>query len=93
METNIRDFFSLHEQSINVDLDSVICKSNYCEIRGFEKAVEAFPAILRAMSGQPWYTAGDGSFSNFTPFRPGMHNDENKAYFYHFAIFNVPRNS
>ncbi|TRY30357.1 hypothetical protein [Aliiglaciecola sp. M165] len=87
METNIRDFFSLHELSINVDLDSVICKSSFCEIRGFEKAPEVFPVIIRELSMQPWYSSGQGSFSNFTPYTPGIHNEDNKAYFYVLAVF------
>ncbi|MDQ7049932.1 MAG: hypothetical protein Q9M92_10485 [Enterobacterales bacterium] len=61
MENNINQFITLHQQSYNLELESVHCKSTTCEVRGFEKAGGAWQIVMVGMMQQDWWQFGGSS--------------------------------
>ena len=47
VEDQIRDSINLHEQGVNIQLASVTCKSDACEIRGFQSDVSAWEKLRK----------------------------------------------
>lgn len=57
MERYIRDFIAEHERSSSISLESLVCKSNYCEILGVvhDQAASDWNRALQEMNLQPWW--------------------------------------
>lgn len=55
MEQRIADFISLHHLSSAIQLQSVRCKTNICEMRGFELEPQSWNQVLSSMQAQPWW--------------------------------------
>jgi len=55
METYINGFFAAHYQGVAVNLESVVCKTSACEIRGFETSQNSASIILNDMRGEEWW--------------------------------------
>ncbi|MFC3092742.1 hypothetical protein DRW07_00815 [Alteromonas sediminis] len=66
-ENQIQDFYTLHELGHHVKLDAVICKTTFCEIRGFDIEVGANNTILEDMQRQSWFNALTSSMTQTAP--------------------------
>ena len=80
MQQRISDHFTTHEFGHLVTLDSVSCRQDICEIRGFEQQQDTWNSIMQSMVATPWWNAtGTNSVS-------GSGSDYG-AYFYVIASF------
>jgi hypothetical protein len=91
-ETRVSDFFAVHENSPLVTLSKITCKTNKCELYGFQDDQAALQKIMQDLSKETWFMAvntnsmtGD-SFPNpdlASPNNPGSDDVEKpRAYFY-----------
>lgn len=55
IEQQITDHYISHEYSYAISLQSVICKQNICEIRGFQKEDKLHNLIMNELSRKPWW--------------------------------------
>lgn len=55
MQQHISDFHLTHQLSNQINLQSVICKTSMCEIRGFQETDKVQNVIMSEMSKQPWW--------------------------------------
>lgn len=84
MAQNIKDFITSHENSYDIDQLSVICKTDTCEIRGFELTPKAWRLVSSQLKVQPWWRF-NSSHSSY------KRNTELGNYFYTLASINKKR--
>lgn len=91
-ETRVSDFFAVHENSPLVTLSKITCKTNKCELYGFQDDPAALQKIMQDLNKEAWFMAvntnsmtGD-SFPNpdlESPNNPNVDDVEKpRAYFY-----------
>jgi hypothetical protein len=61
MEQRISDFIVTHELSYAVTLDKVECKSQTCQIAGFDKEDDSFSKIIEDLDRESWFELKGGS--------------------------------
>lgn len=55
METNIRDYITLHKMAYGIEFHEVECKSNICRIKFSELEQDAWLLINSGLMRQPWW--------------------------------------
>ncbi|MFD2166243.1 hypothetical protein ACFSJY_08165 [Thalassotalea euphylliae] len=64
LEYKIKDAITMHEQGINVRLESVICKTSICEVRGFQTDVSVWMKIGRDIMSESWWPFVNSNSTN-----------------------------
>ncbi len=75
MELHIKDFVIIHQFSEYINLESVVCKTSICEIRGFEAKDKTWNYVMNDMQLQEWWEFTNTSSTN-------NHSEEFGQYFY-----------
>ncbi|NQZ07039.1 MAG: hypothetical protein HRT35_07750 [Algicola sp.] len=74
MENNIKDFITMHELSSDVRLEAVNCKTDTCEIMGFELIDKSWAYVFNDMKRQDWW--------KFKGTHSSSRTSDEKSYFY-----------
>ncbi len=74
MENNIKDFITMHEMNADVRLEAVSCKTNTCEIMGFEYKDKIWEFVFAQMRLQDWW--------QFQGIHSSSTSNGKKSYFY-----------
>ncbi|GAA0854001.1 hypothetical protein [Aliiglaciecola litoralis] len=80
MQQQIQDYFITHEKSHLVQLNSIICKTDICEVRGFESQQGAYQIIMDELAQQDWW-------SPYSTHNVSGNDSDQRAYFYLLARF------
>lgn len=56
MENKLKDYILMHEQAVNIQLESVTCKESICEIKGFQTTHLVWNNIAFGLRSESWWS-------------------------------------